>query len=153
MQLDDVLPGVDGDVAPGPGAPPPRVEAASPTETQDGPSSTQIAGVVLAGGGAATLGVATVLGLLAAGASGDSDDACAPFEDGRGGTASEYRACTTTRADAAGLADASTVVFLAGAALAGVGLTLVVLGGDAPSDVARLAVAPGVGGVAAWGAF
>lgn len=133
-------------------AAPPRVEVVS--EGGGGLASTQVAGVVLVGGGAATLGAASVLGVLAAGANDDSIAACAPFEAGRGGSAEAYGECTSSRADAGGLADASTVVFVAGAALASAGVVLVVLGGDdEPGSEVDLAVGPGAGGVAAWGAF
>jgi len=109
-------------------------------------------GFGVGGAGLVGLGVGSVFGLLAAGASSDSDEACGPFEAGRGGTASQYDNCVTQRDDAGGLADVSTVAFIAGGILTAAGVGMIVFGGSEGDEVA-VEIIPAPTSVTARGRF
>jgi hypothetical protein len=111
-----------------------------------------IAGIVVGGVGVAGLAFGGVLGLLAADASSDSNETCAPFERGAGGTSDEYARCVDDREGAGSLADGSTIAFIVGGVLVAGGIGLVLLDG-ASSDEAALVVVPGPGSMMARGKF
>jgi hypothetical protein len=123
-------------------------EAASRSEVPasvGGPSGVLIGGVVVAGLGAAALGVSGALVGLASGKYSDADELC------------DETSCSTQEgvdlsSDARTFGDAATGVFIGGAVLAGAGLTMILVGalssgasdGAAPS--VAFFVAPDLGG-------
>lgn len=119
----------------------------------DGPRPLFVAGLVVGGVGVAGIGVGAVFGLLASGASSDSDESCAPFQAGTGGTHAAYLQCVDDRESAGSLADVSTIAFIAGGVLAAGGVGLVLLDGAGSSDQAALMLVPGPTSVEARGSF
>jgi hypothetical protein len=108
----------------------------------------------MTGGGVALLAIGSALGLVAAGQNDDAAALCEPFETGAGGTRAEHDACSTALDDARGTAGASTGVFVGGAALAAVGITLVVIEASGPAESAvRLRVRSTATGATATGAL
>jgi hypothetical protein len=112
-----------------------------PRATEGGPSGVLIGGVVVAGFGAAALGVAGALVGVASGRYSDADAFC-----------DEFSCSTQEGVDLSGeartLGDAATGVFIGGLALAGAGLTMILVGAlssDAPaSDATAQGSAPRV---------
>lgn len=118
------------------------VATAPPASAGPAPSSPEddargegslVPGVVGLSLGAATLGVGAILGVLALGADSDAATTC---PGGRCETSADLTSAEADRDSAGGLADVSTVMFVAGSVLTAAGVVLLVVrpgGGD--SDV------------------
>jgi tetratricopeptide (TPR) repeat protein len=105
------------------------------SERREGLSSVQLAGIFIGAAGVASLGVGTAFGLAANSDADIAHDLC----DGN--------ACASQRGvdaakDATRAATISTATFVAGGALLATGLTMLVLGNNAPEERATLQLKP-----------
>ncbi|MDD9944535.1 MAG: tetratricopeptide repeat protein [Myxococcales bacterium] len=129
--------------------PPSTVGQASAGATGQVDEGSSILPLVLVVAGGAMVGTGVVTGLMAKGAEGDLEDACGMMRN----------ACPDTHQDKAdtanGLATATNVLWIGGAVLAALGVTLILVEGDdeQPAVQAGVGLASEAAAVNVWGRF
>jgi hypothetical protein len=122
---------------------PPSASASAPA-----PLPLRTIGFVAGGVGVASLAASAVTGALVLDKKATVDASC------HGADVCETQEGVDAASAGSTLATISTITFLAGAVLAGAGVTLVLIGGDAPQATALApAILPGGGGLLVWRRF
>ncbi len=127
-------------------APPPPTRPPEETAGGGGLTGLQVTGLVMGGVGVVALGVGLAFGAVALGGGSDLDTLGYEPEDGSC-TSDPEGQCASVYDDASSAATLSTVLVIAGGALAATGLVLVIAGGDTSGqETARVKLVPSFGG-------